>query len=92
MGEGVIDTVRGLYCPKCKYVGLNCELSECPECDTSLFLIDVDKELLKEVTTETWSCWYCGKDRKLVACGITSFVWKKCGRKNYIMNIEVNEG
>ena len=33
---------KGLYCSKCKYVGNNCELMECPICNTSLELIDVD--------------------------------------------------
>ena len=91
MGKPIIDCVKGLYCPKCKYVGLNCELLECPECDTSLELIDVDKGLMKVMNSEKWSCWYCGKDRKLIACGATNFVCEKCSRKNYIMNIEVNE-
>ncbi len=41
------EVVKGLYCPKCRYVGLICELTECPICLTSLELIDIDKELLK---------------------------------------------
>lgn len=43
------ECVKGLYCPRCKYVGLNCDLLECPECDTSLILVDIDKELLKRM-------------------------------------------
>ena len=43
-----MDTLKGLYCSKCNYVGNNCELLECPECDTSLVLIDVDKDIFRE--------------------------------------------
>lgn len=30
---------KGLYCSKCKHIGNNCELLECPKCDTPLELI-----------------------------------------------------
>jgi len=33
---------KGLYCSKCNYVSNNCELLECPKCNTSLKLINID--------------------------------------------------
>ncbi len=36
--------VKGLYCSKCKFIGNNYGLLECPICDTSLELISINLE------------------------------------------------